>query len=480
MGAPLLVALFAIPLLIDGLGKERFGLLAIIWMGVGYFSLFDFGLGRALTKLVAERLGSGDLADLGRLIWTGLIMLSSLGLAGGVLVWFLSEAIVSSVLNVEPSLDSEAITSFRILAVGLPVVVLTSALIGILEAYQRFGLIAAIRVPLGVLTFAGPLLTLQFTPSLTWATTALLASRLLALVAYYLAAGSANKALWAPRAPDVADVRPLVSFGGWQTVTNIVGPLMSYLDRFLIGAILSLRAVTFYVPVYEALSRIQVLPQSLMSVIFPAFSTAAAANPRKILSLYASSCRFAGFSMLPIASGAFLLSPEILQAWLGSEFVSTSLNVLKLLAIGCLANALARPAFTVLQGTGRPDLVALTYLVELVPYLLFLWFATSRYGITGTAFAWTLRVVVDTLILNEIVGRVLPHLLKPVRLTRIAIIGVVSGFAAVWWVENALLRCAIFMISLSLSFVFLLPLAKQMLQCSNPFASLSRVRRGPV
>ena len=43
------------------------------------------------------------------------------------------------VLNVEPSLRAEAVTSFRILALGLPVVVLTSALIGILEAYQRFG-----------------------------------------------------------------------------------------------------------------------------------------------------------------------------------------------------------------------------------------------------------------------------------------------------------------------------------------------------
>jgi len=58
-GAPLLVALFAIPLLIEGLGTERFGVLLIAWMVVGYFSLFDMGLGRALTKLVAEKLGKG-------------------------------------------------------------------------------------------------------------------------------------------------------------------------------------------------------------------------------------------------------------------------------------------------------------------------------------------------------------------------------------------------------------------------------------
>jgi O-antigen/teichoic acid export membrane protein len=464
MGAPLLVALFAIPLLIDGFGKERFGLLAIIWMGVGYFSLFDFGLGRALTKLVAERLGSGDLGDLGRLIWTGLIMLLALGFLGGVVVWLLSDAIVSSVLNVEPGLRAEAITSFRILALGLPVVVLTSALIGILEAYQRFRLIAAIRVPLGVLTFAGPLLTLQFTPSLTWATIALLGSRLVALVAYYFAAASANKALWAPRAPDLADIRPLVSFGGWQTATNIVGPLMTYLDRFVVGALLNLKAVTFYVAPYEAFSRIQILPQALMGVVFPAFSTAAAGNQKRLASLYADSCRFAAFSMLPIAAAAFLFAPEILALWLGQEFAVTSAAVVKFLAIGCLANTLARLPFTALQGTGRPDLVALTHLAELLPYLAILWWATVHYGIAGAALAWTLRATIDALILNEIAGLKIAALRESVAATRVALVGLVVAFAALWALENAVLRVSILAGVAATSTWFLWPFAKQMLR----------------
>ena len=54
-GLPLLVGLATIPLLIDGLGVERFGILVLAWMIIGYFSLL--GLPRALTKLVAENLG---------------------------------------------------------------------------------------------------------------------------------------------------------------------------------------------------------------------------------------------------------------------------------------------------------------------------------------------------------------------------------------------------------------------------------------
>jgi len=39
MAALMVVALIAIRMLINGMGKQRFGLLTIIWMGVGYFSL---------------------------------------------------------------------------------------------------------------------------------------------------------------------------------------------------------------------------------------------------------------------------------------------------------------------------------------------------------------------------------------------------------------------------------------------------------
>ncbi len=77
-GAPLLVAVVAIPMLIEGLGLARFGVLTIAWMVVGYFSLFDFGLGRALTKLVAEKLGSGQNNEIPSLIWTAMLLMAAL------------------------------------------------------------------------------------------------------------------------------------------------------------------------------------------------------------------------------------------------------------------------------------------------------------------------------------------------------------------------------------------------------------------
>ncbi|MCK4486482.1 MAG: hypothetical protein KAU38_06960 [Desulfobacterales bacterium] len=52
---PLVVAIFAIPLLIKGLGTDRFGILTLAWVLIGYFSLFDLGLSHAPTKLMAGK-----------------------------------------------------------------------------------------------------------------------------------------------------------------------------------------------------------------------------------------------------------------------------------------------------------------------------------------------------------------------------------------------------------------------------------------
>jgi O-antigen/teichoic acid export membrane protein len=79
---PMLTGLLAVPYLVKQLGTERFGLLSLGWILIGYFGLFDFGLGRALTKMVAERWRGGrDDPALESLCSTGLAMGCAAGLA---------------------------------------------------------------------------------------------------------------------------------------------------------------------------------------------------------------------------------------------------------------------------------------------------------------------------------------------------------------------------------------------------------------
>ena len=461
MGAPVLVALVAIPLLIEGMGKERFGLLSIIWMGVGYFSLFDLGLGRALTKLVSERLGRNELAELGSLIWTTLILLAMLGTIGAVLLIILSPLLVTGVLQVPDVLRDEAIAAFRILAVGVPVVIVTAGLVGILEAHQRFRVIAQIRVPLGVLTFAGPLITLQFTPSIAWATAILGVSRLVAMLVYHWAVSRVRADLLSPKAFDRTQVKPLLCFGGWLTVTNVVSPLMTYMDRFFISAILGLSAVAYYVTPYEILARMQMLKQAIMGVMFPAIAAAHGGGAQRLSVLYLNGSKVLYWVMLPVLAGAFLLGPEALSIWLDEDFRNEAAPVVHWLAAGWMINILAQPAFAALQAVGRPDLTAKTHLAEVIPYLSVLWWFAGTYGIAGAAAAWTLRVVADTLILNILAAWQLPLLRKQVVRTLLVLIATIIMFAAFWQLDSLALRLIVLVILAGMAAWILWPIMRQ-------------------
>src|SRR5437867_10197401 len=84
--APMLVALGAVPALIRTLGAERFGILTLAWMLIGYCSLFDLGLGRALTKLVSQGPGvepdSRNDGGVASTVWTALSLMTALGCGG--------------------------------------------------------------------------------------------------------------------------------------------------------------------------------------------------------------------------------------------------------------------------------------------------------------------------------------------------------------------------------------------------------------
>src|SRR5216683_6104988 len=154
-GAPMLVAVFCIPILIRGLGKDRFGVLTLAWALIGYASLFDLGLGRALTQLVAKKLGTGEEKEIPSLAWTSLLLMLLLGLAGTACILLSSPWLIHTALNVPDALKPETLQSFRLLGLSIPFVITTAGLRGLLEAHQRFGLISALRIPMGVFTFAG-------------------------------------------------------------------------------------------------------------------------------------------------------------------------------------------------------------------------------------------------------------------------------------------------------------------------------------
>lgn len=407
---PLLVGIFTIPHIIQGLGLDRFGILTLAWMVIGYFSLFDLGLGRALTQIVANQSGKNDLAKLPGLVWTALAIMAVMGLVGAVLAGALSPYLISKVFKMPDQIRPEALTAFYLLSVSIPVVVLSSGFAGILAAYHRFDFINAVRLPLGLVTFVGPLLVLPFSNSLVPVIAVLAASRFAACAAQYLLCLRVMPALRGQRRLQPESIKPLFGFGGWMTVSNIISPLLVYLDRFIIGTLISVTAVAYYATPYEMITKLWVVPGALVATLFPAFAAAAGGDTGRTVRLFAKSIAATFLLIFPVALVVVVFAREGLTLWLGSEFAAQSATVLKLLSIGVFLNCLAQISYTLVQGRGRPDLTAKFHIAEFIFYLPLLLWGIKTHGIAGAAAVWVLRVAVDGLLLLWACQRLIPQL----------------------------------------------------------------------
>lgn len=409
-GVPMLVALFAIPFLIHGLGTDRFGVLTLAWMVIGYFSLFDLGLGRALTQVVSEKLGAGQERDVPALVWTGLGMMAVLGMIGAVAVVMISPWLVQSVLKIPLSLQAETLNSFYLLAASIPIVISTAGLAGVLASLQRFDIVNAIRIPMGTFSFLGPLLVLPFSNSLFFVTLILVIGRLVAWVMHLFFCIRAMPRLRSEFSMQSSVVKPLFHFGGWMTVSNVIGPLMVYLDRFVIGALVSVAAVAYYATPYELVTKLWVIPGAIVGVLFPAFATSYVHDKPRAALLFARGTKYVFLTLFPVVVVLVAFAYEGLDLWLGSEFAQHSTPVLQWMAVGVFINSMAHTPFALVQGAGRPDLTAKLHLIELPIYLFLLWWLLHLYGIVGAAMAWTLRVAIDTILLFLMSNRLLEGL----------------------------------------------------------------------
>ena len=405
--ATLTVAFFAVPLLVDGLGTARFGVLALAWVVIGYAQVFDLGIGRALIKLTSEKLGTGRESEVPSFFWTALIGMTVLGFVMGGAVALVSPWLVG-VLNVPANLEQETLTTFWVLAGGLPLAISGAALRAHLEALQRFDLVNAVVIPASVLTYFGPVLMLQLTDSLPAVVSAVVFSRVVSWVVNALLVFRVTPAIRRELELRRDALRRLIGFGGWVTIWNVINAFLIAADRFLVGALVSITAVAYFATPYEVMTKLLVVSIALAGVFFPAFALNLEASPRRIAAIFSGGIRFGFIALFPVSLVTVAFAFEGLDLWLGGAFAENSEVVLQWLAVGVLIASLNQIGLGLVQSS-RPDLPAKLALVELPLYLGLFLLLLETYGIEGAAAAWAIRAAVEGIVLLAMVRRLSPE-----------------------------------------------------------------------
>jgi O-antigen/teichoic acid export membrane protein len=392
---PVTVQLLTVPLYIKSIGMERYGVMALVWLLLGYFGFFDLGFGRAIASRLAG-LSSVDADTRENVFWTGACLSVAAGAVGGVIFYLVAVRLFGMVFNVPDELQSEVSAALPFMAMALPVVTGISALSGALQGCEAFGAMNFSQMTGGVLYQLFPfVVAVDFSSRLPWLVLAAIAGRLVTAVMLFLFCRQYVPAKKQLRIK-TAEIKPLLGFGGWVTLTGMISPLLTVFDRMVIGTVAGMGAVSAYTIPYNLVMRIAALPSSVQNALYPRFAMLESEGAGQ---LQMRAVRLICGIMTPAVVTGVLGMRLFLALWVGSSLANISAPVGQILLIGLWVNTLAFIPFSFLQSRGRPDLPAKFHVVELVFYAPVLYFLTRFGGVAGAAWAWNARVFMDAILL---------------------------------------------------------------------------------
>jgi O-antigen/teichoic acid export membrane protein len=413
-GWTFVILLVAMPKLVSFLGETQFGLFSLAWVVIGYLAFLDVGVNRAATKFISEHLAERDHDSTRLIVRTALTANLTLGLVGGLAIILLSPYLIHSVFKVSAELQSQARLTFYAVGLAVPVLLVHGVFRAVLSSYQRFGWINAVNAVTTVAQWGAAALLAWKGHGVASVVFATVVARILATAAYGAVLFRLLPDLQLFRIHRMHGLPKLLKFGSWVTVSQLVSPILVYLDRVLIASFVSLAAVTLYTVPYEAMTRLRIIPSSLVGTLYPAFSERGSEEQRiQLQQLYEGSVRYLVLLLVPGILFLVVLGPDLLTLWMGPSFAQQTSVVLQVLALGVLANALAYVPYNLLQALGRPDLTGKFHVLELPLYVVLCALLIPRWGIAGAAMASTIRFTLDSALLFWAAGKYCECSLRP-------------------------------------------------------------------
>ena len=373
---PLLLSLAATPIIVRALGLEAYGIYALVLGLVGYS--FNFGIGRAATKYIAEYRIKNDLEKINSIVSATLVLSVGFGLAGVILLSSLAWPIVDDVLLIEAGSQETAVTAIYIASLIVLVTTVNQVFGSVVQGLQRFDIYSKLFNANSFALLIGNMALALMGFGLN----ALLAWNLATLVLSTAAFAIVSKRLLPQLRFGIAGARASIgmvttySLGvvGYQVLANA----LLLFERGWITRVLGSETLTYYAVAMSIGVYIQGFAASLTLLLSPLTSETARESER-MASIYKRSTRLVSVFVLFMSLTVIVGAREFLTLWLGPDFAVNAELLLILHTITFALVSVMGVSWMMREGLGVPShnmyifvacfIVALTLMVTLVgPY----------------------------------------------------------------------------------------------------------------
>src|ERR1051325_4668737 len=382
-----LINLLLTPYILSRLNVAAFGARVLLTILINSFNLLDLGLGFAFVRYIAAYYTYDDYENINRVIFSGLVFYSLLGIVG----------IVTGLLIQRPLLEVLRITASNDIYL---VVLLTCAAsnigalgLSVLKGMQRMDKQNSIEVTMSVLNVIGTVCFLEAGFGIFGLALNGLLNAVVSIGFSFVTVTRAVPEISLGWNFDNKLLREMFGYGLKISVSRIGNLICFQADKLIVSRVLGLAAVSFY----EVAARMAAFMRAVPLVLFPALSPAtselgARKDDNKIELTYLIVSKY--IAILTVAAVAFLVinATSIVRLWLGEGFGQSAV-LIQVLAIGYGANILGGAASQIGAGVGRPEFdMHSTILLSIAnPVLSFL--LVRRFGAPGAAAGTSIALV---------------------------------------------------------------------------------------
>lgn len=402
---PIFFSLFATPINTRLLGAEGYGLFVLILLIPSYLSFADFGMNMASTKFASAAFADGDPEKEARVVRTAALIAFLGSLPVAVAMMLFARSIVAA-FNVPEHLVGDATLALRIASVTYLVNFLISTFNTPQLARLRMDLNISITSGMRLLGIIATPVVIYFGGGVVGAVTVALAVSLLTLSGHLLFSSRLLPEL-AGISIDRSAVRPLLKFGGSLVVAGIAAVLLANLEKFVLTRATSVETLAYYSVAVTFAAMLTLFSASITQSIMPAFAQLQGEENRAALStLYSRGIRLTMIWLIPAVVFMILVGQPFFTYWFGPDYGRESIGPYYITVGGLIFNVLAYFPYAAIMASGRSDIFAKIYWLELVPYIALVWVLASNFGAKGAALAWSIRVITDASLLFWLAHRV--------------------------------------------------------------------------
>ncbi len=392
---PLIATFVASPFVIRSLGSESYGVLILVGLISGYFSFADFGMVMASTRFGAEAYASGLPEQEGRVIRTAAMIGVSSSLFIAVPMFLFSRWIVGDLLNVPAHLQQQASIALKITAVAF----VMSFVGNIFNTPQ----LSRLRMDLNVLINAGfKILMTLTTPIVLYLGGGIVEATIVAFFAAFLimtgnvlVSGKLLPSLYATTI-DRKKIAPLMKFGSNLVLYSIGLLITNNLEKLLLTRYVSVKSLAYYSIAFTFAGMTTLFSMAMVQTLLPAFSQLLSPDKREQLkSLFTRCVRIGLIGLIPSVMVLLIIAKPFFTIWAGREFGIESVFPFYILLAGVFFSLMVYIPNTILLSSGKSNLFARFYLLEIIPYATLTYFLINWLGIIGAAMAWSIRETVN-------------------------------------------------------------------------------------